>query len=104
MPCEEHDLRVGDKGTVIEITLENCGVPADISGASTIEVHLHTPSDVTKTKTGVLKTDGTDGIIQYTTTATDLNSAGIWTIQAHIITPSGEWHSSKQEFEVHDNF
>ena len=38
MPCEEDEIHVGDTGTVLEITLEECGVAVDISAGYNIGV------------------------------------------------------------------
>jgi len=98
------EVHLNDIGTAFEVTVTSDGVtPLDISGATTKEYFFRTPHNVLKTFTADFKTDGTDGVLTYTTEDGDLNFVGLWTLQAHIITPDGEWRSNLEEFRVHRN-
>ncbi|NIP55083.1 MAG: hypothetical protein GWN00_09825, partial [Aliifodinibius sp.] len=54
------------------------------------------------TKDGVFVTDGTDGKLQYTTIADDLDEIGIWHLQGYLVMNEGSWHSNKVIFRVSD--
>jgi len=97
------EIHIGDIGTVFEVTLYDCDVAVDLTGAITQEVIFLKPDGTKVTKTTSFKTDGTDGIIQYASILDDLDQAGGWKLQAHIVLPSGEWWSDTDKFKVHEN-
>ena len=102
-------VHLDDEGTVFEVTLvrdldETPLVPIDVSTATTQEIIFKKPDNTTVTQTSVFKTDGTDGIIQYTAVTGDINQAGVWKIQGRVVLPTpGDWRSSIQEFRVYEN-
>ena len=102
MPVEIHK---GDIGTVFEITLAGAnGQPIDISAATTGSIIFDKPEKngvVVMTPTFV--TDGTDGKIKYSSTASFLDAVGVWAIQAEIVLPTGTWRSCIEKFHVHEN-
>lgn len=56
----------------------------DITGGSSVKLHLSPPSGTLKTKTATIK-DATNGIIEYVTTVTDdLDEVGVWKVQGEI--------------------
>lgn len=97
------EIHQDDIGTILETTIKNNNVPVDISIATTKEILLKKPSGALLTKTGVLVTDGTDGKMKHTTVSGDLDESGVWEIQGHIISPSGEWRSDIKKFSVFPN-
>ena len=98
------DSRKDDAGTVIEVTITDAaGVVLDISDATTRELIFRRPYTTARApKAATFTTEGTDGKIQYTTVVTDLDVPGTWEVQAHIITPSGNWRSTVKTFTVGD--
>jgi len=93
--------RVGDIGFIIEHLVTTNGVaPRDISGATLTEFHARTPAGVTKTWTAVFTTDGSDGLLRYTTIAGDLDEAGDWLIQAYVEDGGTELHSTSGKLVV----
>jgi len=107
MACSEEELHYNDIGTVMMITMTDCvsGTPTvlDISGASSLEVILNSPSGISSTKTAVLDDDGTDGKMKYTTQAGDLNEVGTWRIQAKVSFGSSTFRSNIKTFRVYEN-
>lgn len=98
MSCPE--IHVGDVGTQFTITiLDQDDVAVDLSGYSTKQLIFTKPGGTSLTKTASFATDGTDGIIQYTSIAGDLDEAGIWQIQAIL----NSFHSNIGTFTVHRN-
>ena len=68
-----------DIGTRFEITLKDEGNSpeiVDVSTASVTEIIFKKPDGNTVTKTAGFTTDGTDGKIEYTTLANDLDTVG----------------------------
>ena len=99
-----HNPHVGDIGTILEIAVEDSDGAVDCSGATTKEVKLEKPDNTTVTKPLGFKTDGTDGVLTWTTTlASDLDQPGVWSAQVHIVLPSGEFRSSWDTFTVDPN-
>jgi len=100
MQNEIHRL---DVGTVFEVTLMDGSSVVNISTATTKEIYFQLPNGTKLTKSASFTTDGTDGKLRYTTVADDLSLAGGWRIQAHIITPAGQWRSDLGKFKVYEN-
>lgn len=99
-------IHVGDVGTPLVITVVDVGntsaiTPTDISAVTTILIYLTKPDGTVLTMTGVFVTDGTDGKIKYVTQAGDIDSAGVWEIEAWVSAISG-WSGStmKARFDV----
>lgn len=107
MSCNEEEIHVNDIGTVFLITVKDCvsgtETTLDVSTATTLQFILLSPSDVTKTKTAVFDTDGTDGKIKYTTINGDLDEPGTWKLQARIVMGGGDWKSDVTSFRVYAN-
>lgn len=98
------EMHVGDIGTKIGVIIKEDDAIVDISAATTKEIFLEKPDKTKVTKTAQFETDGTDGKIYFLTLVdSDLDQAGNWKRQGHIITPTGEWRSSVIEFEVNEN-
>lgn len=97
-----NEVHVGDIGTVYKQTLEDSGTAIDISGASAMQFLVLKPDGTTATWTAAFDTDGTDGVIKYTTVADDLDQAGVWYIQAKITFASGVvFTAARQHLLVH---
>lgn len=77
-----------DAGFVINATLKRGATPIDVSGADEVVFLARSyPGNYLKIN-GVctLVTDGTDGKVRYTTTAADVNTAGIYRAKFRIRT------------------
>lgn len=98
-----NEIHLGDIGTVFEITVMDGSVVVDISTATTTEFVFEKPSNATVTQTAVFVTDGTDGELEYTTVADDLDEVGSWRLQVYIVMPSWTGRSDIGSFEVHKN-
>lgn len=102
MACEIHE---GDIGTIFRLTIVDCdSVAIDISTATVKDIVFKKPDGTSVTKAGVFYTNGTDGIIDYTTIADDLNMIGEnWKIQAVVTLSTGRWSSDVGTFTVYGN-
>ena len=98
-----NEIHEGDIGTVFEITVMDGDDVVPIQTATTKEIVFEKPSTVTVTQDGVFVTDGTDGMLKYTTILDDLNETGLWKIQAYVEMPGWEGHSDIGKFRVHKN-
>lgn len=97
-----NEIHVGDVGSVFEITLsDNNGVITEITNTKCIIFKKE--NSVVLTRPAVYKTDGSDGILQYTTVEGDLDIAGQWSIQARVLLISGIKSSNIDTFTVYPN-
>jgi len=96
------DLHVGDIGTIIYINIVEGGEALDISSATTKTIRFQKKDKTTMDKDGEFKTDGTDGILQYTTLTGDIDQKGRWLAQAYLEMPTWKGYSAKVEFQVDD--
>ena len=98
------EIHKGDIGTVFEVTVKDDETAVDISEVAIKQLKFVKPGGTVVAQTAVFKTDGTDGILTYTTIADDLDAAGAWKVQAYIEWSAGwKGHSDILEFDVHDN-
>jgi hypothetical protein len=92
---------VGDIGTVFEVTVtDQAAAVVDISGASTKTMNFVKPNGVVVSKTAVLVNTGTDGKMQYTVIAGDLDLAGQWAAQGRVVIGAGAWRTTPLDFTV----
>jgi hypothetical protein len=98
-----NEIHVGDIGTVFQVTIKDDTVTLDISGATTKQIIFTKPSAEDVAKAAEFVTDGSDGLLKYTTIANDLDENGPWQIQARITLPSGTWRTDVREFQVFAN-
>ena len=98
-------IHVGDVGTIFRLTIvENDGTTVVPVQTATVKKILFKKSDGTKvTKDAAFYTNGSDGIIQYTGIASDINVAGVWLMQGYVEMPSGKFYSETVRFVVHEN-
>ena len=103
------EAHVNDYGTIIRVTVYDTTATggssvAEISNASAKQFTFKRPDGTTFTKTAVFTTDGSDGQIQYTTAADDLNMAGTWGLQAYVVISGGFSHRTDVgSFRVFEN-
>lgn len=104
MACGEAEIHVGDVGTAFRATIsdENCNI-VDLSDYEEYQLIFGKPDKSVIAKTATLYTDGTDGIIQYLSTADFLDQPGLWQVQGHVTKTGGQWKSNIVEFRVHKN-
>lgn len=94
------EMIVGDIGGTIRLSVRGGSGVSDISSATTKEIKLQKPDETVLTKSAVFTTDGTDGLIEYVTVDGDIDQKGDWRVQAHIITPTQDYHTSKNTLVV----
>ena len=98
-----NEVHKDDIGTVFEVALMDGSSIVNVSAATTKEIIFEKPDGSTLTKTAEFVTSGSDGKIDYTTVAGDLDTIGRWKIQAYVVLAAGSWKSDVAEFSVHDN-
>jgi len=103
------EVHLNDIGTNILVTVKDTdanGVTTalDISATTARSIILKKPSGTLLTKAASFVTDGTDGKIQYTTIAGDINEAGAWKLQVQVtFSASSVFKSSVESFKVFSN-
>jgi hypothetical protein len=97
------EIHVGDEGTQFRITVKESGVALDISTASDMVINIRKPSNTLLSVAGDFLTDGTDGVLTYTTVAGDLDEVGTYKIEAVVSIDGGVFTSSSASFKVHHN-
>jgi hypothetical protein len=91
----------GDIGTIFRLTIvDTAGTAIDVSGASTKYIYFEAPNGTKTRKDAVYYTDGTDGIIQYTSVDGDIGQAGNWKIQGYIEPADGKFFTRVTSFTV----
>jgi hypothetical protein len=103
MATATEEIHVGDVGTVFEVTIKEAGAAVNISLATTKDFIFRKTSLVLITRGAAFKTNGTDGKLTYTTIAGDLDEAGVWALQAHVIETGKDHKTEVVKFKVHAN-
>ena len=101
MPSEQ--IRQNDFGTVFQFTIKDSDVVVNLSSATTKQIIFTKPDGTKLTKTASFLTDGTDGIIYYTTISGDLDTCGVWQSQASLVFASSAYKTDIIKFQVHRN-
>lgn len=94
---------VGDVGTVFRMTVIEDDVALDISSATVTQFKFKPPEGATKVVDADFYTDGTDGILQYSTEADLIDEAGRWILQVYLEMPVWKGHSTQFKFKVSEH-
>ncbi len=96
------NLTGGAVGAILTVTvIYPNGSPRDISTATTKRILITQPDGTVLTKTASFDTDGTDGVLTYTTIAGDLDlDGGTHRMRAYIDMPSYTGNTISENFEV----
>lgn len=98
------EIHVGAVGVILRATIvDQDGTAQSVAAATTKQIKLEKPDGTKAAKTAAFYTDGTDGIIQYTTIAGDLDGAGDWKAQTYVETPTRIIPGSIHTFTVEGN-
>ena len=99
------EIHVRDIGTVFKVRIidESTDAAIDISDATTKEIKFKNPNGTSATQTATFTTDGTDGYIEYTTVANDLDLHGSWQLQGFVSSATYQNNSEITRFEVEKN-
>lgn len=98
-----NEIHVGDVGTVFERTVTEGGTAVDVSAATVKQMIFRKPDGSLLTKTASFGTDGTDGVLTYTTVDGDLDQPGQWQLQVRIVSAAWSGRSDVAVFDVHRN-
>jgi len=91
-----------DYGTELRITVKDDGVVVDISAATVTDFLIRKPDGSLLTVAADFYTDGTDGVLTYTTVEGDTDIAGLYKFQAKI-TLGGVFYTSLATFKANCN-
>jgi len=99
-----NEIRVGDIGTKFQVTIKDGASVVDISSAtSTKQIILKKPDGTKLTNSATFSSDGTNGVMYYTTVDGDLDVAGIWKLQGKVVITAGTFSTDIYSFKVHRN-
>ena len=102
MPANE--IHRNDIGTVFKVTIQDSTTAVDISTATTKQMVFKKPSGSKLTKDANFLTDGTDGVITYTTVDGDLGEEGMWKLQGYIVLSGGNtFYTDIHTFKIYRN-
>lgn len=97
------DLRLGDIGTAIRLTLLDGATPVNISSATIKQIIFQKPDGTRVEKTATFLTNGSDGKLQYLTQAGDLDQTGTWKVQGYVAMPQWTGKTEIAKFKVVSN-
>tara|TARA_R110002110_G_scaffold255061_2_gene470839 strand:+ start:1565 stop:1873 length:309 start_codon:yes stop_codon:yes gene_type:complete len=98
-----NEIHENDVGTKFLVTVTDGTSAVNISGASTKQLIIKKPSGAKLTKATSFVTDGTDGKMQYSIAADDLDEAGTYKLQGRVIISDGSFYTDIHTFKVYRN-
>ena len=91
-------------GTSFELTVhDQDGTVVDLSSATTKSIVFAKPDGTTVTQTATLVNTGTDGKMQYTSIAGDIDQGGVWNVQGLVTIGTATWRTAVHVFDVLEN-
>lgn len=98
-------IRQGDYGTVFDVTVDDQdGNVFNLATATSLQIIFVKPDGSTRVAaTPTLKTDGTDGIVQYVFPSGMVDQAGTWQSQVVVAQTGKLFHSDIIQFRVGSN-
>jgi hypothetical protein len=95
------DLQVGNVGSVIRRTVKDQdGTAIDLSTASPKQFLIRRADGSVVTKSVSFTNSGTDGKVQYTTVAGDLNTPGLYRLQGKFTVGASTYYTNIDTFQV----
>ncbi len=100
-------VRKDDVGVIFTVTIVECDddgdlVVKDISSATVKEIAFLKPDGTSQIETADFTTDGTDGKIEYTSLAGDLDTIGRWFLEGKVTITTGVFTSARGHFDVEE--
>jgi hypothetical protein len=94
-------IHKADIGTIFRLTIvDTSAVAIDVSTATVKYIYFRKPDGTLVKQTAAFYTDGSDGIIQYTSVSGDIDKIGDWQVQGYVETSDGKFYTQLAEFEV----
>jgi hypothetical protein len=95
-------VHTNEEGIIFHlIVTDEDGVDLDVSAVDSKLIHFVKPDGTTLSKTAAYTSDGTDGEIQYTSVAADIDQVGRWSYQGYVeITDGAHLHTEVATFDV----
>ena len=97
------DIQVGAIGLTLKLTIKEKGSVTDLSQTSVKKIVIKRPDNSILTYDATFFTDGTDGIVYYTTVAGDINTAGTYSVQGYFVFSTFTGFSTISQFVVNAN-
>jgi hypothetical protein len=95
-------IRVADSGAQFRLTIKNGEEMADVSLVQKKTLTFTKPDGSKLDRDTRFYTDGSDGIIAYTTVKGDLDTEGDWSVQAFVDFGDSQFESETHSFVVHE--
>jgi hypothetical protein len=95
-------IQVDDSGAQFRLTIKRGDETADGSAILAKSMTFTRPDGSTFQRYAKFHTDGSDGVICYTTVAGDLDTAGEWSVQAQVDLGDTDFRSELHCFVVHE--
>jgi len=97
-----NEIHQNNVGTEFRVTVLESGTAVNVSSATNY-IRFSKPDNTVVSKNASFYTDGTDGIITYTSASGDLDVVGTWKIQAFVDFGVNEFYSDISTFRVYKN-
>jgi hypothetical protein len=95
-------VHTNEEGVIFHLTIQDeDGVDLDVSAVDVKTIHFTKPDGTTLSKTAAYTSDGTDGEIQYTSAAGEIDQVGQWSYAGYVeITDGAHYHTEVATFDV----
>jgi hypothetical protein len=93
------EMFTNDSGTVITMSIKSNGDPVNIINASVKKFYIRKPGGTVITVDPEIDVNGR---LAYTITD-EIDTGGIWKVQAYLELPNGKWHSKIKTIKVNNS-
>jgi hypothetical protein len=94
-------IHKADIGTKFELSIvDSDDTTIDVSSATVKYIYFKKPDGTKIRRTASFNTDGSDGIITYTTILADIDQIGEWQVQGYVEITAGKFFTEKKTFNV----
>lgn len=95
-------IHAGDVGITFTATIKDGGAVVDLTGVLSTTFIFNPPGGAAISKAASLVTDGSDGMINYTSESGLFTVPGSWTLQTKVVfaSPARTFYTDLKSFEV----
>lgn len=103
VPTDKNHIQTGGTGLAIRLQIKEGNSIVDLSTATVKNIIIEKPDATLVSGSATFVTDGTDGLIYYTSGSADFTQAGEYHAQAYIEMAGFSGYSTPVDFAVYSN-
>lgn len=103
VPSDRDHIQVGATNLAIKLQVREGNDVVNISSASALTIIIEKPDSTLVSASATLFTDGSDGMMIYRTSGSDLDQAGNYNVQGYVVITGFSGYTTPVHFTVYPN-